>query len=101
MTKKIVLRIAKCEIGDRRDYGFYGEYEKTESGWKRLKKGYPVFRRTSKYKEIKKFLLKKGEDEKFIEGFSSKSLKELIKIRGLKEEFQNYKGDENAKEIQD
>lgn len=44
---KITFRGRKAfPNGTIRDYGKYGQYEKKEGKWIRLKKGYPAFRKT-------------------------------------------------------
>ena len=44
---KITFRGRKAfPNGTIRDYGKYGQYEKKEGKWIRLKKGYPTFRKT-------------------------------------------------------
>src|SRR4030042_5803157 len=63
----IVLRKKSLPEGTVRDYGSYGKYQKQEGKWKRLKKGYPTFRRPLSFKLMKSFLLcqKSFEEDQF------------------------------------
>ena len=71
-----------------RNYGKYGEYKKINGKWVRLKKGYPVFRKTLNYKKMKQFLiLEKSYRERY---FKDKSIKQLRKEIEMKFE-KDYK----------
>ena len=87
---KLKFRKGSYELGAIRDYGVYGKYEKTEEGWKRLRKGYPSFRRTYLFNKIKEFLLLKGENKTMIESNNAKGLKEYMKDNDLLEEFKGW-----------
>ncbi len=79
------------------DYGKYGKYQKQENGkWKRLKSGYPQFRKTLNYKLMKMFLLVKGENESFLNKHGVKTLRSLIKSKSLSKEYEIWLEENNG-----
>jgi len=93
------------DVGVIRDYGRHGKYQKQSDGsWKRLKKGYPTFRRTLSFKQMKRFFDEKiGYGRAYLEKFSGPALRKLLKSMGLTRRFntwvkENYNGKEEEKE---
>jgi len=96
----LVFKKKGCELGTIKDYGVYGKYKKTEDGWKRIKNGYPKFRRTLHFKRMKEFLLSQGFGEGFIDSRSSKQLRIYMKSHDLTDEFNLWNEEnENGKKI--
>lgn len=92
IDKKVTFKKSKAvSIGTQRDYGKYGTYEKQEDGnWKRLKKGYPAFRKTLDYQLMKSFLVHKGKCESFLEKSGIKTLRSMIKSKGMEDEYKTW-----------
>jgi hypothetical protein len=90
--KKVSFRKSNSlPSGTKQNYGKYGIYEKQEDGkWKRLKKGYPAFRKTLDYKLMKSFLLEQGECESFLDNNGIKTLRSMIKSKDIEEEYSNW-----------
>ena len=83
-----------------KDYGKYGQYQKQKDGkWKRLKKGYPAFRKTLDYKLMKSFLCKQGECENFLDKHGVKTLRSMIKSKGMEDQYKKWLEENNGKEI--
>ena len=81
--------------GTIRDYGKYGKYQKQGPQWKRMKNGYPTFRKTLDYKKMKAFLLTKGYSEDFFKTRGVKTLRSLIKSQ-YQEEYNERSTDNSA-----
>ncbi len=79
-------------IGTHRNYGPYGEYEKQADGkWKRLRKGYPTFRRTLSFRLMKSFLsTEKGYGEAFLDSKSGPMLRKLLSVEGWTRAFNRW-----------
>lgn len=75
--------------GTVRDYGKYGKYRKVGKQWIRLKKGYPIFRKTLNYEKMKTFLITKGYSEEYFKIRGVKTLRSLIKSK-FQEEYNDY-----------
>ena len=102
MTEKTVsFRKSKAvETGTTRDYGKYGTYKKQSDGtWKRQKQGYPAFRKTLDYKLMKSFLIEKGLCESFLDRSGIKTLRSMIKSKGIEEDYNMWLEEHNGKEI--
>ncbi len=83
MDKISVVGRKSYPEGQIRDYGPYGQYKKINGRWERLKKGYPQFRRTIQFKNIKDFLLMKGIQEEFIESNNTRALRSYMREHKL------------------
>lgn|SRR4030042_928403 len=87
----IVLRKKSLPEGTVRDYGSYGKYQKQEGKWKRLKKGYPTFRRTLSFKLMKSFLLcQKSFEEDQFETLNGPALRAILKKEGWTRQFNRW-----------
>lgn len=95
---KVTFKKTKAvEIGTIKDYGKYGKYKKQENGdWKRLKKGYPPFRKTLNYKLMKSFLCEQGECESFLDKNGIKTLRSMIKSKRLEKQYEKWLGEKNG-----
>lgn len=102
MEKNIAFRKKGFIKGTVRNYGKYGTYEKqTDGTWKRLRKGYPKFRRTECFRLMKQFLSNtRGYGEGYLETHSAPQLRTLIKSEGLTRQFNKFiKETENGKAV--
>lgn len=91
--------------GTVRNYGRHGQYQKQPDGsWKRLKKGYPTFRRTLSFKQMKRFLSEEiGYGRAYLEKYNGPALRRMLKSEGLTRRFkswvkENYDGKEEKQE---
>ena len=85
------IRKKSYSIGIVRNYGKYGSYIKTKTGWKRIPQGYPKFRRTSQFNLIKSFLEGLGYTRVFIENKNTSQLKEIMREKGLNTKFKEWR----------